>query len=440
MNITCKGNAILCALLAALALTLPASAANAPERTSPVMLAPQDAGSHDSYMQGEGSQFYPERLVSRAELAQMLVRVVADAPDTVSAFFDVPDDAWYASAVHTAAGLGLMNGEDGLFRPNDPATRAECAAALVWMLPYDAWTRCAFPDVPEDYWAYHAISRTAGYGLFQGDNDGNFRPESGLKRCEAVAVFNRLMGRRPDRPFITGLGFFRFFSDVPTGHWAYWDIVEASVSHTCAADPSGVESWSSAQVEYDTPPQPVDGPRRIDGRLYWVVDGQYLKNQSLGAFYFDAQGRYTTGDAELDTQLNNIVEQLTNDSMTRDEKLRALYNYVRDNFTYLKRPLISKGQTGWEAGYAKYFLANGKGNCYNYAATYCLLARELGLPAYTVVGSALNSPHGWVEIPLDGATYMFDTQLDWRYLHYWNKPGYDFFKMPVTSPIIEYIR
>ena len=65
---------------------------------------------------------------------------------------------------------------------------------------------------------------------------------------------------------------------------------------------------------------------------------------------------------------------------------------------------MSKGQTGWEAAYAEEFLNLGRGNCYSFSATYCLLARELGLPAYTVVGGlgASNSPHGWVEMELDG--------------------------------------
>ena len=127
-------------------------------------------------------------------------------------------------------------------------------------------------------------------------------------------------------------------------------------------------------------------------------------------------------------------------SWTRDEKLEALFNYVRDNYTYLKRPLISKGQTGWEPEYALYFLQNGKGNCYSFSAAYCLLCRELGLPAYTVVGSALNSPHGWVEIVLDGSPYIFDPQLAWRYLHDWDRSGYSFFKQPAGNTTVQYTR
>lgn len=452
-----------CALLAALAVTLPASASDAylfgtssPNiqiRTAPVMLVPQDTGIHTKYMNGSDGWFFPEQAVTRAELAQMLMGVVADVPASSPWFSDVSPDSWYAPAVQCAAGLGLMTGENGLFRPDAPATRAECAAALALVLPYGAPGYRTFPDVRSGYWAYEAISRVATYGLFLGDSTGNFYPDSGLKRCEAVAVFNRLLGRTPDMTYLaahaTANDIPRTFPDVPQSHWAYWDIMEATVTHQCAVGQAGAEQWLSAVHEPSlptqqpsVPPSPTlpDGPRRIDGRLYWIVNGEPARNQNISGLYFDENGCYTTGNAELDGRLNAIVEELTNDSMTRDEKLEALFNYVRDHYTYLKRPLISKDQTDWEPEYALYFLQNGKGNCYNFSAAYCLLCRELGLPAYTVVGSALNSPHSWVEIVLDGSPYIFDPQLAWRYLHDWDKTGYNFFKQPAGSTTVQYTR
>lgn len=457
------GRSLACTLLVMLVLTLPVSAANAGSfgapspnaqlRTAPVMLISQNAGTHTKYMNGSDGWFLPERNVTRAELAQMLMGIVADVPASSPRFSDVSPDSWYAPAVQSAAGLGLMTGENGLFRPDAPATRAECAAARALVLPYDAQGYRAFPDVRPGYWAYDAISRTAAYGLFLGDSTGNFFPDSGLKRCEAVAVFNRLLGRAPDMAYLAAHSVAndspRAFPDVPQSHWAYWDIMEATVTHQCAVDQmTGAEQWLSAVYEpslpTQQPPAPPaalpDGPQRIDGRLYWIVDGEPARNQNINGLYFDENGCYTTGNAELDQRLNAIVEELTNDSMTRDEKLEALFNYVRDNYTYLKRPLISKGQTGWEPEYALYFLQNGKGNCYSFSAAYCLLCRELGLPAYTVVGSALNSPHGWVEIVLDGSPYIFDPQLAWRYLHDWDRSGYSFFKQPAGNTTVQYTR
>lgn len=459
------------ALLAALVLLIPAAAAQyqsgfgdgsggyQPVRTAPVMLIAQDGGSHIKYMNGSDGWFRPEDNVTRAELAQILAGVTADLPASVPRFEDVPQQAWYAPAVGKAAGLGLMTGADGFFRPDEPATRAECAAALALTLPYDAWSDGrTFPDVPTGHPAWQAISRTAAYGLFQGDDNGLFHPDDGLSRCEAAAVFNRLLGRIPDYAYMQSQTDLRVFPDVPPSHWAFADVMEASVTHQCTSAWNGREVWTSAVSEPTlvTAPSPspsapapdpepsqpalADGPQRIDGRLYWVVEGEFVREQSVSGLYFDENGCYTTGDAELDTTLNAIVEELTDDSMSRDQKLEVLFNYCRDNFKYLKRPLISKGQTGWEPAYAAYFLKNGKGNCYNFSAAYCLLCRELGLPAYTVVGRALNSPHGWVEIELDGAVYLFDPQLAWRYLHDWGRTGYNFFKQPAGKTTVQYTR
>ena len=52
-------------------------------------------------------------------------------------FSDVPADAWYAGEVARAVELGIVEGVgNGLFAPNQPATRAEVAAMMVRL--YDA--------------------------------------------------------------------------------------------------------------------------------------------------------------------------------------------------------------------------------------------------------------------------------------------------------------
>ena len=428
----------LCVLLAALAPSASAALPAYEEGAAPLIpiaLAPQEDGSHTPYMNGQAQGlFRPELSLTRAELAKMLYQVVENRQTIDYALSDVPDDAWYAEAAKTVVALGLMRENAGTFRPVDPVTRAECAYALSMLLPYyEEFRPVEFPDVPPDCWAYDAICRTAAQGLFVGDDKGNFRPEDELRRCEAAAVFNNLLGRSPDLQTLSTKAGLPAFADVPRDHWAYYDIMEATVEHQYTAADSG-EHWTYARTEAEGLP---NGPLRTDGRLRWVVDGAFVRNNTVDGLYFDANGYYTTGDAALDVTLNALVEKLTTAAMTRDEKLRALYNYCRDNFTYLKRPLIEKGQTGWEPGRAKYFLANGKGNCYDFSAAYCLLCRELGLPAYTVVGALRSGPHGWVEIELDGQVYMFDPQLEWRCRHQYNKPEYDLFKMsPDNTPFV----
>lgn len=438
------GAALLCVLLLLEALVPTAAAApymqngwveSETTRTAAVMMLSQEDGFHTGYMDGDSrGMFRPEEALTRVELAQMLYGITADRPSFSPVLYDVPGDAWYAPAVETAAGLGLMTSDGGFFRPGDPATRAECAYALSQLLPYDAPLLDIFPDVWPGHWAYQAICRTTAWGLFQGDGQGGFRPNDVLRRCEAAAVFNRLLGRSPDLEAArTGL---QVFSDVPRSHWAYSEIMEAAVAHQCVSFGDGGERWLSLADEVPAVPavQPTDaaglsdGPQRIDGHLYWVVDEKFVRSCNMSGLYFDENGWYTTGDGELDGLLNGIVDQLTDESMTRDKKLRVLFDYVVTNYKYLARPLVSKSATGWEPEYALFFLKNGKGNCFSFAAAYCLLCRELGLLSYTVVGTSGGSPHGWVEIPLDGSTYMFDPELQWYYNNR-TKKNYNLFKM-----------
>lgn len=388
-----------------------------------------NTGDHRGYMDG-GSDglFHPAQSLSRAELAQILYQVVADRPMVAASFSDVAQDAWYAPAVGAVAGLGLLTGDgDGSFRPDQPVTRSETAAALAQLIPSGGESK-SFADVPPVHPNAAAISAVGGFGLFSGDQNGNFNPDAPLLRGEAAVVLNKLTGRTPDRNALREHPNARYFPDVPTTHWAYAQIMEATISHGHTQTGAGEERWTDIQ---NTPTVLPNGFHRIGGWLYLVREGYFVRSETVGCFTFDGEGRYTTGDPSLDLQLNTLTDSLTTPSMTRDAKLRALYNYVRDNFTYLKRPLVDQGQTGWEPEYASSFLSMGKGNCFSFSALFCLLAREVGQPAYPVVGKLGKnaSPHGWVEMELDGTVYMFDPQLEWRYLHDYGKSGYDLFKV-----------
>ena len=394
---------------------------------------------HSKYMDGSSDGlFHPGQYMTRAEVAQVLYGLLAEESGARVSYSDVSDSMWYAEAIESLGAMGILDCEAGsAFRPNAAISRGEFALMLSHFISGTGNLE-TFVDVPASSRYYEAIGTAAAEGLFSGYADGTFHPDAALTRAQATVVFNNLLNRQPDTAVIDSNPNVRLFPDVPDSHWAHDEILEATVSHTFD-NGAGRETWTQVTAERSAL---ADGYHRIGGRLYRVQNGMFLHDTTVDGLTYDAQGRYTTGSASLDQKLNSIVETYTNSSMTRDQKLRALYNYVRDNFTYLKRPLVSKGQTGWEAAYAEEFLNLGRGNCYSFSATYCLLARELGLPAYTVVGGlgASNSPHGWVEMELDGTVYMFDPQLEWRYLHDYGRTGYNLFKMLPSHARFTYIR
>ena len=81
---------------------------------------------------GDGSNFCPDRTVTRAEMAAFLSRAfgLADGPDP--GFGDVPSDAWYAADVArlAASDITVGCGDGTMFCPEDAVTRAQMAAFL----------------------------------------------------------------------------------------------------------------------------------------------------------------------------------------------------------------------------------------------------------------------------------------------------------------------
>jgi len=86
-----------------------------------------------------GGVFAPERVLTRAQFANMMVRAVSGtvlSATSGSQFNDVMADAWYADIVVEATRLGLFSGfDDGSFRPNDPVTKEQMLSVAVRALP-----------------------------------------------------------------------------------------------------------------------------------------------------------------------------------------------------------------------------------------------------------------------------------------------------------------
>ncbi len=149
--------------------------------------------------------FMPDRSVSRAEFAAMLIRGLGlrgDGAVQASEFPDVAAEEWYASPVRTAAAYGLMHGyEDGTFRPERTITREEMAVMLNRALELagaelpaaSGDALAAFADEAQlSGWARGAAGRAATAGLLQGFN-GKLAPKAQLSRAEAAVAINRLL-------------------------------------------------------------------------------------------------------------------------------------------------------------------------------------------------------------------------------------------------------
>lgn len=104
------------------------------------------------------------------------------------------------------------------------------------------------------------------------------------------------------------------------------------------------------------------GLHEIDGGMYYVKeDGSFLTNSAVEYLTFDANGRYTSGNATLDSYVDQALAACTNSGMTKAQKLRAAYLYVRDHGAYLARPHQARGTTAWAEESALFMFEHKKG-------------------------------------------------------------------------------
>ena len=204
---------------------------NEKEETEPVEKLEQ--GNHFKYIYGYADKTVrPEGTITRSEAAAMIARLAGlDMSDkSKPAFKDTPS-AWYNTAINAMVKKDLMFADkDGNFRPNEPITRGEFARALYY-IDHKSDKIAPFADVKGHVYE-DAINQAFGNGRIAGYPDGTFKPEAKIQRAEAARILNRFAGRSVQAK---GIADYKarliHFTDLPTSHWAYYEIVEAANSH-----------------------------------------------------------------------------------------------------------------------------------------------------------------------------------------------------------------
>ncbi|WP_217559745.1 phosphodiester glycosidase family protein [Paenibacillus sp. GbtcB18] len=148
-----------------------------------------------------GNTFAPERKVTRAEFTAMLVRLLNLKAEGVPSFSDVSGQDWYAGAVAAASKAGLVNGVNASeFAPEAVIKRQEMAAMIVRAYEVAAGKKAAagepvrFADVEASpVWVREAVDAASSLGLVNGRTAGGFEPEGTATRAESVQVTANLL-------------------------------------------------------------------------------------------------------------------------------------------------------------------------------------------------------------------------------------------------------
>ncbi|WP_281884626.1 carbohydrate-binding protein [Paenibacillus sp. YYML68] len=150
------------------------------------------------------SMFDPSGRVTRAEFAAMIVRSLGidTEGNSTSRFSDVEASAWYNAYVVAASDAGIVIGSSAShFEPEALITREEIAIMLVRALELHSGQQLntATPASFEDHtaiskWAVSAVNTAVELKLLQGDEVG-FRPQDTATRAESAQVVYNLLGR-----------------------------------------------------------------------------------------------------------------------------------------------------------------------------------------------------------------------------------------------------
>ncbi|WP_138498791.1 S-layer homology domain-containing protein [Nostoc sp. PA-18-2419] len=158
--------------------------------------------------------FYPERLVSRAELASIMVKAFRlDKRQAVSkenlAIPDVPASYWAFNDIQTVLKTDIMKGYRGnQFFPNQRVTRAEAFAIFaqaygVFQFSDDTVDEilAVYPDeksIPS--WARKAIATVVSEGFLNTDAQNNISPLKPVTRGDIADVLSKYLQRQKQQP------------------------------------------------------------------------------------------------------------------------------------------------------------------------------------------------------------------------------------------------
>ena len=154
-------------------------------------------------MNGTGSGFQPDKTMTRAEFAQMLVNLLGYTEKAQNTFKDVPNDAWFADAVLKLAAAGVMQGDGVNANPNAEISRAEMAVLLCRALNIQpkAASGLSFADaasVPS--WAEDAMAALAERGMISGVGGNQVAPTLSVTRASVAKLLDNLVGVYANEP------------------------------------------------------------------------------------------------------------------------------------------------------------------------------------------------------------------------------------------------
>lgn len=181
-----------------------------------------------------------------------------------------------------------------------------------------------------------------------------------------------------------------------------WDMFYSALDHTGVPDEGDYLAW-----QY--------GGWGVQEVTAYESGGKYYMDVYYVVIYYNDAAQ----EAQMDTAVDNLLDQLDLDGLSDYEKVCGIYDYITNNIEYDYDHLYDPDYMLMYTAYAA--LVNGTAVCQGYANLFYRLALELGVDSRIVVGWA-GGPHAWNIVELDEMYYYLDSTWDATYAQY----GWDY--------------
>ncbi len=140
--------------------------------------------------------FHGEGTMTRAMALTILYRMVQPEGEFAPASYeDVPQGIWYEIPVNWGTQEGIVNGVgNNRFDPESTVTREQFVTMIMRLCGTEEEAELTYIDTELiSPYALTAMKQAQAAGLIKGYNDNTLRPQSGLRRSEAVALTIRVL-------------------------------------------------------------------------------------------------------------------------------------------------------------------------------------------------------------------------------------------------------
>lgn len=125
-------------------------------------------------------------------VAMLLFMLPIGAFAASSSHYSDSANHWARPEIEKWSGMGIIEGSNGRFRPDDPITRGELAVIADRIMNYRTVAKNGFSDLGQAYYT-EAVLKADAAGIIMGEG-AKIRPKDNLTREETVVIVGRALG------------------------------------------------------------------------------------------------------------------------------------------------------------------------------------------------------------------------------------------------------